>query len=47
MMQCDLPRLAKHYSVPLVMNDRVVEIMFNTGTLSTMRFLTCSAAETA
>lgn len=40
MMKFDLPRLAKHFGVPLVMNDSVIERMFNVGTMPTMRFLT-------
>ncbi|PAA74986.1 hypothetical protein BOX15_Mlig031261g4, partial [Macrostomum lignano] len=40
MLGRDLPRLSKHYRVPLVMNDKVVERMFKIGTMSTMQFLT-------
>uniref|UniRef100_A0A1I8FD69 DSBA domain-containing protein n=1 Tax=Macrostomum lignano TaxID=282301 RepID=A0A1I8FD69_9PLAT len=32
MLGRDLPRLSKHYRVPLVMNDKVVERMFKIGT---------------
>lgn len=40
LMRKDLPRLARHYGVPLAMSETVLHAMFTKGTLSTMRFIT-------